>query len=135
MAGAINYVDGIRHRPETRNVHKEQQAAFALAQEALDRQAKRRDDSRVEAERRAFVAKTLKEAEERKVQLLEEEAARRDAWLENEVAKEAAHLRQLRRQEFLSNKWNLFRIWLYGLFGVSTYEIIRSIKGGYKGRD
>lgn len=40
--------------------------------------------------------------------------------------------RDQRRQTFLDRPWVKFRLWFWGMLGVSNYEIIRGIKGGYK---
>ena len=82
---------------------------------------------------RERAADGLREAKERqRIAKYKEEEAIRYAEAERELEirrlRDTALYRRAERRSQFKTPWNLFRVWFWGLMGVSSYETIRDIK-------
>lgn len=131
MSGPITYVTSGMSLEQQHQARQNTASNFAQAQDSLDKMARKRQ----ELARQKAQAQRQKLEEARAEIEMAERAAQAKVRIAARKLDDSQWQRYRRRREFLDNPWNLFRVWFYGLFGVSAYEVIRSIKDGNKRSD
>ena len=125
MGGPVTYVtDDMSFEEQRRQIELQRQKYHADMAEAQDRALRQR---RYAEERKA-------KQDKRSAERAAERAAERRARLREETLRSAAmrkltasKVRRLERREEFLTPWTRFRVWFWGLLGVSSYETIRTL--------